>query len=98
MFIELLPIPKISETEQQPFIKLVDEILEAKTKLKDYKKLLNDVMLENNFDREIKLKKEIENLENLITKNETTIDKMVYEVYNLSDDEIKIVENDLNEK
>ena len=31
--------PKIDEESQKPFIKLVDEILEAKQKIKDYKPL-----------------------------------------------------------
>lgn len=88
-----IPIPKIEEEKQQPFIKLVDEILEAKQKIKDYKTLLDESIKNDNFDREIKLKKELETLENLCTANEKTIDKMVYELYGLSDDEIKIVEN-----
>jgi hypothetical protein len=44
------------------------------------------------FAREIKLKKELETLKNLCIINEKTIDEMVYELYGLSDDEIKIVE------
>lgn len=46
----------------------------------------------NNFDREIAFKKELEKLENLCTTNEKMIDEMVYKLYDLSDDEIKIVE------
>ncbi len=91
--IELLPIPKINEEVQKPFIKLVDEILEAKQKIKDYKPLLDEAIKNNNFDREIALKKELENLENICTTNEKTIDQMVYKLYDLTPDEIKIVEN-----
>ncbi|MFA6685658.1 MAG: N-6 DNA methylase, partial [Arcobacteraceae bacterium] len=87
-----LPVPEINKEKQQPFIKLVDEILDAKQKIKDYKTLLDEAIKNDNFDREIKLKKELETLENLCTTNEKTIDKMVYELYGLSDDEIKIVE------
>lgn len=90
--IKKIPIPKIEEEKQQPFIKLVDEILEAKQKIKDYKTLLDEAIKNDNFDREIKLKKELETLENLCIANEKTIDAMVYELYGLSDDEIKIVE------
>ena len=92
-YVEQIPIPKIDETAQKPFIKLVDEILEAKQKIKDYKPLLDEAIKNNNFDREIALKKELENLENICTTNEKTIDQMVYKLYDLSDDEIKIVEN-----
>ncbi|RXI27336.1 hypothetical protein CRU89_06410 [Aliarcobacter trophiarum] len=88
-----LPIPKIDEESQKPFIKLVDEILEAKQKIKDYKVLLDEAIKTNSFDREITLKKELENLENICSTNEKTIDQMVYKLYDLIPDEIKIVEN-----
>ena len=87
-----LPIPKIDKVEQKPFIKLVDEILEAKQKIKDYKPLLDEAIKNNNFDREIALKKELENLENICSTNEKTIDQMVYKLYDLTPDEIKIIE------
>ncbi|WP_066153276.1 Eco57I restriction-modification methylase domain-containing protein [Aliarcobacter cryaerophilus] len=87
-----LPILKIDEESQKPFIKLVDEILEAKQKIKDYKPLLDEAIKNNNFDIEIALKKELENLENICTTNEKTIDQMVYKLYDLTPDEIKIVE------
>lgn len=91
--VEEIPIPKIDEESQKPFIKLVDEILEAKQKIKDYKPLLDEAIKNNNFDREIALKKELENLENICTLNEKTIDQMVYKLYDLTPEEIKIVEN-----
>jgi type II restriction/modification system DNA methylase subunit YeeA len=58
-----LPIPKISEEEQQPFIELVDKILQKK---------------ENNEDT---------------TAEEQEIDKLVYRLYDLTEEEIKIVES-----
>ncbi|MCT7444439.1 BREX-1 system adenine-specific DNA-methyltransferase PglX [Aliarcobacter cryaerophilus] len=92
IFVEVFPIPKIDEESQKPFIKLVDEILEAKQKIKDYKPLLDEAIKNNNFDREIALKKELENLENICSTNEKTIDQMVYKLYDLTPDEIKIVD------
>ena len=92
-YFKQIPIPKIDEESQKPFIKLVDEILEAKQKIKDYKPLLDEAIKNNNFDREIALKKELENLENICSTNEKTIDQMVYKLYDLTPDEIKIVEN-----
>ena len=91
-FLEKLPIPKIEEEKQQPFIKLVEEILESKQKIKDYKILLDEAIKNDNFDREIKLKKELETLENICISNEKEIDQMVYKLYDLTEDEIKIVE------
>lgn len=93
VFVEQIPIPKIDEDKQQPFIKLVDEILESKQKIKDYNVLLDEALKNDNFDREIKLKKEIEEFEKLALDNENEIDKMVYDLYGLRDDEIKIVED-----
>lgn len=58
-------IPNLSPKEQEPFIKLVDEIL---------------------------LQKETNNLDN-IRKLEAELDKLVYTLYNLTDEEIKIIEN-----
>ncbi len=91
-YVEQIPIPQISEVEQKPFITYVDEILESKQKIKDYKILLDEALHVNNFDREIKLKKEIETLEKRVIECEQKIDTMVYELYGLSEDEIKIVE------
>mgnify|MGYP005837125379 CR=1 FL=1 len=92
VFVEQIPIPKIEEDKQQPFITLVDEILETKQKIKDYKILLEETIKNDNFDREIKLKKELETLENICISNEKEIDQMVYKLYDLTQDEIKIVE------
>ena len=60
--LSLLPIPKLKDMAQQPFINIVDKIIEKKA---------------NNEDT---------------TDLENQIDKLVYELYGLSDDEIKIVE------
>ena len=92
IFVEQIPIPQISEVEQKPFITYVDVILESKQKIKDYKILLDEALHVNNFDREIKLKKEIETLEKRVIECEQEIDAMVYKLYGLSEDEIKIVE------
>jgi hypothetical protein len=62
IFIVNLPIPKISEEEQQPFIELVDKILQKK---------------ENNEDT---------------TAEEQEIDNLVYKLYELTEEEIRIVE------
>ncbi len=87
---ELLPIPKISEEAQQPFIKLVDEILSSKEKIKKYKKHFDSL---NAVDK-IEIKEEIEKLENRNLEIEKTIDKMVYKLYDLNEDEIRIVEGE----
>ena len=64
--IEQLLIPKISETEQQPFTELVDQILTQKKKNED------------------------------TTTLEEQIDRMVYDLYGLTPEEIAVVEGEGN--
>ncbi|MBI2851426.1 MAG: class I SAM-dependent DNA methyltransferase [Chloroflexi bacterium] len=61
-FVERLPIPKLSYNEQQPFIKMVDEILDLKRKHLD------------------------------TTTLERDLDKMIYRLFDFSDEEIQAIE------
>lgn len=70
-FVEQLPIPKISESEQKPFVNLVDKIL-AITKDEDY--------LENTAKQAN------------VREYERQIDQMVYSLYGITEDEIKVIE------
>jgi hypothetical protein len=72
-FVEQLPIPKISESDQKPFIALVDKIL-AITKDEDYLQ---------NSQKQVQVK-----------VLEREIDQMVYKLYGLTGEEIRIVEGD----
>ena len=84
--LEKLPIPKISENEQQPFIKLVDEISISKEKIKKYKKHLDKLTP----TEKIEVLEEIEKLENLVDENIIKIDELVYKLYNLTNEEIEL--------
>lgn len=64
IFVERLPIPKITAAEQHPFIRIVDSILQAK--------VANPGM--NTRAAEAK------------------IDQLVYQLYNLTDEEISLVD------
>lgn len=72
IYLEKLPIKKISKEEQKPFIEIVDRILEI-TKENDY------------LEDSVKQKK--------VKILEEEIDKMVYKLYDLTPEEIKIVED-----
>jgi len=72
--IERIPIMKISDKKQEPFVKLVDKIF-AITKDKDY--------IQN------------ENKQKKVKEHEHRIDKMVYELYDLTPKEIKIIEDSI---
>ena len=86
-----LPLPKTSEERQKPFINLVDTILQSKETIKKYNKHFDSL---NAIDK-IEIKEEIEKLEILIKDSMEEIDNMVYKLYGLSDDEIRIVEGNL---
>ena len=77
---------------EKVFTNIVDEILISKQKIKDYTILLDEAIKSDNFDREIKLKTEIETFEKIVSDSEKEIDVMVYKLYRLNDDEIEIVE------
>ena len=70
-FVEQLPIPKISTSDQKPFIEIVDKILSI-TKSDNYSV---------NPTKQSKVK-----------EYEKQIDQMVYKLYGLADEEIKIIE------
>jgi len=71
IFIIRLPIIRISEEKEKPFIEIVDKILDI-AKSKDY--------LEN-LEEQVKVK-----------EYEKQIDQMVYKLYGLTEEEIKIIE------
>ncbi len=70
---EKIPIPKLNREQQQPFVKLVDQIL-AITKDKDYPKTL---------EKQTKVK-----------KLEKEIDQLIYKLYALTAEKIKMVEDE----
>jgi methylase of polypeptide subunit release factors len=65
MFVEQFPVPELSQSEQQPFIDLVEQILAKKEKGED------------------------------TTDLENQIDQLVYQLYELTEDEIAIIENSI---
>lgn len=86
--ISQVPIKNISKEEQEPFINLVNSIIESKEKIAKYKKHFESL---NAVDK-IDITEEIEKLETLILDSINKIDSLVYELYGLSKDEILIIE------
>ena len=123
-YLEKLPIPKIPENEQIPFIEKADKMIELNKKFLNKKneflkslnltkitkkletfynlsnkELLKELKkqkinstddLENRFNN---YKKELNEIIDEIEKTDKEIDKMVYKLYNLTGEEIKIIEN-----
>ncbi len=75
-----LPIKKVSSVEQQPFIRLVDKILSLHRRLSE----LGD---RHTVERE--------RIEDEIKKTDAEIDGLVYQLYGITDEEKKIIEESL---
>ncbi len=90
-----LPIIEPSQEKQTEIAEFVTQIIENKQKEIDYNHLLQQAKKENNFDREIKLTKELENINETIQTAENKINSKVYELYELTNNEISAIENEL---
>jgi hypothetical protein len=85
-FIQQLPIPKIPESAQQPFIALVDQILSDKTTP------LIPLLIKEGSKGWLPPYQEGEFKDADTSALERQIDEMVYELYGLTEEEIEIVE------
>ena len=91
VFLEKLPIkPYNNEVELE---NKVDLILENNKKLSSYKELLERANKNKKYDEIIDLEKLVEKTQDEIKKLDYEINQMVYEIYELTVDEIKIIEN-----
>ncbi len=90
-----LPIIEPSQEKQTEIAEFVTQIIENKQKEIDYNHLLQQAKKENNFDREIKLTKELENINETIQTAENKINSKVYELYELTNNEISAIEYEL---
>ena len=90
-----LPIIEPNVEKQTEIAELVSKIIENKQKIIDYNELLKQAKADNNFDREIQLTKELDKLK---TENETAenkIDDTIYNLYELSENDIATIENEI---
>ena len=94
--LENLPLISPNVEVQEKIEDLVKSIISNTQKSLDYQELLDKAKMENNFDREIILTKETELIQTkLTTTTESEINNIIYELYDLTDDEIAIVENSI---
>jgi len=91
-----LPIIRPSQEAQAVIADLVSGIITNKQKEVDYQQLLDKAKIENNFDREIQLQNQLDRGVLEIKNSENEIDQIVYKLYELTDEEIAIVENSIN--
>ncbi len=91
-----LPIIEPNKKIQIEIANLVNKIIKNKQKKLDYKELLEQTRTENNFDREIQLTKELEKIRTEIKTAENNIDNFIYKLYELSNNDIYTIENEIN--
>lgn len=88
--LEILPIPQITpqnEKSANDIINLVDEILKANEKIKLYEKHMPTLSL----DEKLEAKENIDALNDKIKASDEKIDKLVFELYELTSDEIALI-------
>ncbi len=95
--IKQIPIKNISIREQKFFVKLINKLINSKIKLSDYLDLY-DKTDKNNFDRQIKINKIIEEQKIIIEKSIKKIDEKIYKIYKIKKQEIEIIENIYDKK
>lgn len=88
--LEILPIPQITPQNgnlANEIINLVDEILKANEKIKLYEKHMSTLTL----DEKLEAKENIDALNDKIKASDEKIDKLVFELYELTSDEIALI-------
>lgn len=88
--LEILPIPQITpqnENLSNEIINLVDEILKANEKIKLYEKHMSTLSL----DEKLEAKENIDAPNDKIKASDEKIDKLVFELYELTSDEIALI-------
>ena len=91
-----LPIVNPTEEEQEKVAELVSSIISNTQKSSDYQELLDKAKKDNNFDREIQLTKELEQLTAELGKAESKINSIIYELYEIATTEIATIEKNIN--
>lgn len=90
-----LPIVNPTEEVQEKVADFVSSIISNTQKSSDYQELLVKAKTENNFDREIQLKKELEKIKAELEKAESEINSTIYELYEIDPTEIATIEKNI---
>jgi type I restriction-modification system DNA methylase subunit len=93
--LENLPLINPSVETQEKIADLVSSIISNTQKSSDYQELLDKAKKENNFDREIQLTKELEQLTAELEKAESVINSTIYELYEIEPTEISTIEKNI---
>lgn len=90
-----LPIIEPTKEIQENVSEFVKSIISNHQKRVDYQELLDKAKTENNFDREIQLTKELEQLTAELEKAESEINSIIYELYQIEPTEISTIEKNI---
>ncbi|MFD2543775.1 Eco57I restriction-modification methylase domain-containing protein [Lacinutrix gracilariae] len=90
-----LPIIEPKKEIQENVSEFVKTIISNHQKRVDYQELLDQAKAENNFDREIQLTKQLEQLTMELKKAESEINSIIYELYQIEPTEIAAIEKNI---
>ncbi|WP_299012271.1 N-6 DNA methylase [uncultured Polaribacter sp.] len=90
-----LPIINPSKEIQNSIGELVNTIILNSQKQLDYQELLEKAKTENNFDREIQLTKELEQITAELGKTESEINSTIYELYEIKPTVVATIEKNI---
>ena len=91
-----IPVVEPSKDIQKEVAELVSNIIANRQKQINYVGLLERVKSENDFDREIQLTKQLEQIATALQHAESKINGIIYELYELQPTEIATIEKNIN--
>jgi len=91
-----IPVVEPSKDIQKEVAELVSNIIANRQKQINYVGLLERVKSENDFDREIQLTKQLEQIATELQHAESKINGIIYELYELQPTEIATIEKNIN--
>ena len=91
-----IPVVEPSKEIQNEIAELVSDIIANRQKQADYSGLLERAKTDNDFDREIQLTKQLEQIETELQQAESNINTIIYELYDIEPTEIATIEKNIN--
>ena len=91
-----IPVHEPSEEIQNEVANLVSNIIANRQRQVDYGELLKRAKTENDFDREIQLNNQLDQIQTELQQAESKINSIVYELYDIEPTEIASIERNIN--
>jgi hypothetical protein len=94
--LENLPLINPNPLIQERIADLVSNIISNTQKQSDYQELLEEAKIKNSFEREIQLTKELKQITLDLKQENSTINSIIYELYQIEATEIVTIEKNIN--